>query len=92
MIEIIGFLAASLTTVSFLPQALRVIRTQSTSDLSLLMYTLFIIGVSLWLVYGILLDNLVIIVANAITLVLSGTVYYVIIKNTFFVGSKDKTN
>ena len=66
--------AATLTTCSFIPQVLRVWRTRHTKDISLLMYTLFTIGVALWLVYGILLASWPIILANGITLLLAGTV------------------
>lgn len=72
--ELIGGIAATLTTCSFIPQVWRVWRTRHTKDISLLMYTLFTIGVALWLAYGILLSSWPIIVANAITLLLAGMV------------------
>lgn len=81
MIEVIGFLAAVLTTVAFLPQAIQVIRTRSTNDLSPIMYALFVSGVVLWLVYGVLLNNTALILANSITAVLAGIVFYFVIAN-----------
>lgn len=72
--EWIGSIAAILTTCSFVPQVWRVWQTRHTKDISLLMYILFTVGVSLWLTYGILLDSWPIILANAVTLVLAGTV------------------
>ncbi|MFN7967593.1 MAG: SemiSWEET transporter [Acidobacteriota bacterium] len=66
----IGYAAATLTTVSFVPQAVRVIRTRQTGDLSLAMYSIFAVGVAMWLVYGIALGSLPIVLANATTLVL----------------------
>ena len=51
----IGFIAALLTTVAFLPQALKVWQTRSAKDVSLGMYMLFTLGVALWLIYGVLL-------------------------------------
>lgn len=72
--EWIGGVAATLTTCSFIPQAWRVWRTKHTKDISLLMYTLFTVGVALWLVYGILLGAWPIIIANGITLLLAGAV------------------
>lgn len=72
--EWIGAIAATLTTCSFLPQVWRVCRTRHTKDISLLMYSLFTVGVALWLAYGILLDAWPIIIANSITLLLAGTV------------------
>lgn len=65
---IIGIAAGALTTVAFLPQLIRVIRTKHTKDLSLVTFSLFAIGVFLWLIYGILLGELPIILANAVTL------------------------
>jgi MtN3 and saliva related transmembrane protein len=72
--EWVGSIAATLTTCSFIPQVWRVWRTKHTKDISLLMYSLFTLGVSLWLAYGILLDSRPIIAANGITLLLAGTV------------------
>ncbi len=68
-LTLIGFVAAIFTTVSFLPQAIKVIKTKQTKDLSLGMYMAFTIGVSLWTVYGIIGEFLPIIIANAITLI-----------------------
>lgn len=71
MSDWIGYLAASLTTLAFLPQALHTFRTRDVSGISLGMYTLFTAGVALWLVYGLLLRAWPIIVANAVTLALA---------------------
>jgi MtN3 and saliva related transmembrane protein len=72
--EWVGGIAATLTTCSFIPQVWKVWRTKHTKDISLLMYTLFTVGVALWLVYGVLLGAWPIIMANSITLLLAGTV------------------
>ncbi len=71
---IIGFIAATLTTASFLPQAIQVIRTRNTKDISLLMYLMFNTGVVLWLVYGILIQDYPLIIANFIALSFTGTI------------------
>ncbi len=71
---IIGFIAASLTTASFLPQAIKVIRSKNTKDISLLMYLMFNTGVVLWLAYGFLIRDFPLIVANFIALVFTGTI------------------
>ena len=63
----IGTAAACLTTASFIPQAWHTFRTRDVSGISLGMYSLFTVGVTLWLVYGILLVAWPIIIANAIT-------------------------
>ena len=86
MPEMIGYLAATLTTASFLPQAILTIRTKDTESLSLSMYSLFTLGVFCWLIYGIYISDKAIIFANAITLVLAASIlsfkiYNVLLKN-----------
>lgn len=71
---IIGLAAATCTTISFLPQAIQVIKTKHTKDLSLAMYLIFTLGVFLWLVYGILVSDLPIIIANSITIIFASTI------------------
>jgi MtN3 and saliva related transmembrane protein len=73
-ITAIGLIAGSLTTISFLPQVLHTIQTRDTSGLSLGMYAIFTTGVLLWLVYGIVLQDVPIILANGITFALAATV------------------
>ena len=70
----IGFVAAMLTTVAFLPQVVKVWKTQSAKDVSLGMYFILTIGVALWLVYGIFIVSWPMIISNAITLVLASAV------------------
>lgn len=70
----IGCAAATLTTTAFIPQAWKVWHTRHTADISLGMYTLFTLGVALWLIYGILLESWPIAIANCITLLLAGAV------------------
>lgn len=71
MNDLIGYLAACLTTLSFLPQALHTFRTRDVRGISLGMYALFTGGVALWLVYGLLLGAWPIVLANAVTLALA---------------------
>jgi MtN3 and saliva related transmembrane protein len=73
-LEWFGFIAAFLTTVSFIPQAIMTIRTKNTRGISRGMYVMFTVGVAFWLVYGIALDSWPMILANTITLALAGTV------------------
>ena len=70
--DLIGYLAAALTTLSFLPQALHTFRTRDVSGISLGMYSTFTLGVALWLAYGVVLAAWPIVAANAVTLALSG--------------------
>jgi len=72
--EAIGFLAAFLTTVSFIPQVIQVWRSKHTKDISLGMYGIFVAGVLMWLAYGVLLNSWPMILANCITLALAGSV------------------
>jgi MtN3 and saliva related transmembrane protein len=71
LIDIVGSLAACLTTVSFLPQAWLSFKTRDVSGVSLGMYSVFTLGVALWLVYGVLLSAWPIVIANVITLALA---------------------
>lgn len=73
-LEWLGFVAATLTTASFIPQAVMTIRSRDTRGISRGMYIIFTIGVAFWLGYGIAIDSLPMILANTVTLVLAGTV------------------
>ena len=70
----IGTIAAILTTGSFLPQAVKVIKTKDTQGISLLMYMMNVIGILLWFVYGIIIQDGALICANGITFVLSAII------------------
>jgi len=80
----IGYIAATLTTASFLPQAILTIKTKDTESLSLSMYSLFTLGVFFWLIYGVYISDEAIIVANAITLVLAASILTFKIYNVLF--------
>lgn len=72
--ELIGYFAASLTTVAFVPQAWKSWRTRDLSGISLPMYALFTLGVALWLAYGLTIGSIPIVIGNAITLLLASLV------------------
>jgi MtN3 and saliva related transmembrane protein len=72
--EIIGYLAATLTTASFIPQALHTFKTKDVSGISLGMYSSFTLGVALWLVYGLVLQSWPLVIANAITLSIASAI------------------
>jgi MtN3 and saliva related transmembrane protein len=72
--NLLGYLAATLTTASFIPQAVLTLRTRDVSGISLSMYSAFTVGVALWLVYGWRLGEWPIIVANAVTLAVAATI------------------
>lgn len=75
-ITMLGLVAASLTTVAFIPQVHKTWKTKSAKDLSLGMYLIFTSGVILWLVYGILKSDIPIIAANVVTLSLTLILLY----------------
>lgn len=75
-VTVSGLVAAFCTTVSFVPQAVKTIKTKDTSSISLAMYVLFTFGTLMWLVYGLLSHNIPVILANAITLLLASTILY----------------
>jgi MtN3 and saliva related transmembrane protein len=74
--NLLGLVAGTLTTVSFIPQVVRTWKTRSTHDLSLMMFLIFAIGVACWLGYGFVLGAWPIIIANSVTLVLVGVILY----------------
>ena len=69
---IVGGIAAVISTASFVPQAVKVIQTQDTKDISIGMYALTVLGFGVWTTYGVLLEQWPLIVANGICLALSG--------------------
>ena len=73
-LEWMGYLAAACTTLSFVPQAMKTIRTRDTSGISLSMYVVFTVGIGFWFGYGVFLQSWPMIVSNAITFGLSSTI------------------
>jgi len=73
-IDAIGSIAAVLTTASFVPQAWHSFKTRDVSGISLGMYSVFTLGVALWLLYGILLQSWPLMIANSITLMLAAAI------------------
>ena len=69
--DILGFLAGTLTTAALVPQVWRTFRTKDVSGISLRMYTIFTIGIAVWLAYGVLLKEMPMLVANSVSLVLA---------------------
>ena len=83
-VEIIGALAATLTTIAFVPQAHKVLVSKDTRSLSLGMYLIFTTGVLLWGVYGYLRGDWLIIAANAINAVLCSAILIMKLRNDVF--------
>ncbi len=80
-ITAIGLVAAACTSISFLPQVIKTIKTKHTKDISLGMYLILTTGIVLWFSYGILIENLPLIIANAISLLFSATILFYKIKH-----------
>jgi MtN3 and saliva related transmembrane protein len=74
LVDIIGFIAATLTTASFVPQAWHTFKTRDVRGISLGMYSAFTAGVAAWLIYGLLMGAWPIVIANAITLALAAAI------------------
>ena len=74
MVKWIGFVAAFLTTTSFIPQTIKIIHTGKTEDISTGMYSMLVAGIILWLIYGLKKKDGPLIVANIVTLIFSGSV------------------
>ncbi|WP_350286388.1 SemiSWEET transporter [uncultured Croceitalea sp.] len=70
-IEILGLIAAALTTSAFIPQVYKAWKYKSTKDISMTMYLVFLVGIILWLFYGIAIESLSVAVANGVTIVLA---------------------
>ena len=79
-IKLLGFAAATCTTLAFAPQFIKVWRTRSTEDISLGMFLVLVLGVALWLLYGLLSGDAPLIASNAITLVLAGAILFMKLK------------
>jgi len=76
VIKLIGFAAATCTTLAYAPQFIKVWRTRSTDDISLGMFLVMMLGLTLWLVYGLLSGDAPLVAANAITMVLAGGILF----------------
>jgi len=81
-IEVIGYCAAFLTTIAFLPQAIQSWRTRDLSGVSLGMYSLFTVGVGLWLIYGLIIEKWPLILANALTFALALSILLLKLRHT----------
>ena len=75
-IQLLGLVAGGLTTTAFLPQVIKTWKSKSAKDLSLGMFSLFCLGVFLWLVYGIVVKDIPVIAANLLTLMLASTLLF----------------
>jgi len=82
--SLIGYLAAFLTTVAFVPQTYRALKSKDLSSISLNMYLLFTTGVLFWIYYGYTNESWPVVIANVITLILSSIILFLKIKDQYF--------
>jgi len=76
-IEIIGLIAAFLTTSAFVPQAVKILKTREVKDVSLTMYLVMFFGICLWFYYGLVRNSISIILANIVTgIIVLGIIYF----------------
>ncbi|MDA9496410.1 SemiSWEET transporter [Bradyrhizobium sp. CCBAU 11357] len=71
-IKLLGFAAATCTTAAYAPQVIKVWKTRSTGDISLGMFLVLMLGLALWLIYGLLSGDAPLVAANAVTMLLAG--------------------
>lgn len=76
-IEYVGMLAGFCTTIAFVPQLVKVLKTKAVQDISILMYFIFIIGLILWIVYGIYYSSWPLIIANFFTLLFASAILFI---------------
>lgn len=90
-ITVLGLIAASLTTGALVPQTIKTWKTRSAGDLSMYMYLMMVTGVTCWLVYGIYKNDIPLILANGIGMLLSGAILYFNLKETLQKTNADRT-
>ena len=79
-VDIIGYIAGLLILISIIPQIVKSWKTKSTKDISLLRYLIYVAGIMLWLIYGVILINGPMIIVNSINLILASTIVYLKLK------------
>lgn len=79
--EILGYACGFCTTIAFLPQTIKSIRSRNVSGLSWLTYTIYCVGCALWMLYGVYLNSFQMVLFNGITLLLNGIILHLIIVN-----------
>jgi MtN3 and saliva related transmembrane protein len=90
--KLLGYLAAFLTTISFLPQTIKSIKEKNTEGISLGMYSLFTLGVFFWLVYGLSIKDIPMVAANGATFVFAIIILGLKMKHSTIVKMDDKKN
>ncbi len=79
--EIIGGIAATLTSAAYIPQTIKIFREKNTRGISLGMYVMIICGICMWMVYGLMIGSISLVVANSLTFILAGTILFMKIRH-----------
>ena len=90
MNELIGLLAGLCTTIAFIPQIIKTIRTRDTSGISLYMYLIYVTGVALWITFGVLIGSMAVVATNSVCILLAGVVLFMKIRSTLRSGNNAK--
>ena len=83
LLTITGLSAAFFTTFAFAPQTLKTLKTRDTKSISILMYVMYLIGVLLWVSYGLFKPDWILVIANSVVFLLALPVFYIAIENTY---------
>jgi MtN3 and saliva related transmembrane protein len=81
LVEVIGLLGATFTTLAFVPQVVKIWKNQSSNGVSLSMYVCMLVGIIIWLTYGILINSIAIIAANILSGILQVLIIFLTLKN-----------
>lgn len=81
LVEVIGLLGATFTTLAFVPQVVKIWKNQSSNGVSLSMYVCMLVGIIIWLAYGILINSIAVIAANILSGILQVVIIFLTLKN-----------
>lgn len=84
LVSVIGYTASVLSTIAFIPQALYVVKTKDTQSISLPTYTIFVLSVIFWFLYGIALNDIPIVASNIVCIIMGGIILWYKVKETLY--------
>ena len=81
LVEVVGLVGATFTTLAFVPQVVKIWKNRSSNGVSLSMYVCMLVGIIIWLAYGILINSVAVIAANILSGILQVVIIFLTIKN-----------
>ncbi len=81
LVEVVGLVGATFTTLAFVPQVVKIWKNRSSNGVSLSMYVCMLVGIIIWLAYGILINSIAVIVANILSGILQVVIIFLTLKN-----------